>query len=313
MNIPNIQLQTLKAFEAAARLGSFERAAVELCVSNSAVSQQISKLEAKLNVQLFERLHRQVRLSAKGEKLAEALIPAFRLINDAVRATAEPVIESVRCLVYQTLAAKWLIPALPRLNELWPRLVAQFETGMTTVDFERTNIDLALRYGNDPWPNQKSVKLFDEMLVPICVPSIALHIRQHGLNDVCLIHSANRQNDWQEWFSRYPQHLTSRPRYRELGFSNSTLAYEAALTGNGVALVEILVAHGDLERGYLQIPFAAPLATGRGLYLLEPLGNKQTRAVELFYEWVVQEASQHDPVLARYVPSRPDTGGACDG
>lgn len=300
MSIPNVPLQTLRAFEAAARLGSFEHAAGELNITNSAVSQQIAKLEDKLGLALFTRQHRKVVLTTRGEALALALGDAFTQIFAALKAATEPEAESVRCLVYQTLAAKWLIPALSRLAARWPSLVVEFETGMKSVDFERTDLDLALRFGDDNWPGLRSHKLFDEVLIPVCTPAVAAALGASGLHEACLIHSANRAADWQKWFDAHPHHGMNKARARQLSFSNSTLAYEAAITGNGIALAEIIVAASDIANDKLVVPFKARLVTGRGLYVLEPQQSSSLQAVGLLRQWIIEESALHDVLAKAY-------------
>ncbi|WP_269140306.1 LysR substrate-binding domain-containing protein [Pseudomonas sp. Bc-h] len=121
-----------------------------------------------------------------------------------------------------------------------------------------------------------------------------------GLQEACLIHSTNRAADWQKWFDAHPHHGMHKARARQLSFSNSTLAYEAAITGNGIALAEVIVSAADIANDKLVVPFTARLVTGRGLYMLEPQQSPTLQAVGLLRQWIIEESALHDVLAQAY-------------
>lgn len=284
--IPNVSFSTLRMFEAAARLGSLKAAANELNITPSAVSQRVRLLEDQLGVAVFTRYYRRLELTETGASLCRVLTPAFADITSALNQIAmQQPSNTVRIAVYQTLASRWLVPMLPDLQTRSPGLSVEFETGMETVDFRNPKIDLAIRVSHGDFAGCSSMKLFDEVLAPVCTPDVAAQLgAADSLRQATLIYSSNRPNDWANWMDAtsmgtlYGKSL--------LQFPNSSLAIDAAINGVGVALSQVDLVRSELNSGALVTPFEFQWKTGRSYFLLSPLKRDLSAAAETFRIWL---------------------------
>ena len=286
----NVPLAALRVFEAAARHQSFRLAGAELHISGSAVSQQIAVLEAILRTRLFVRVNRGVVLSETGRTLAQSLRTTFHDIEKALIAAAPHLAtNTVRVAIYQTMASRWLISRLADLANHSPLLSVELETGMAEIDFAQSELDFAIRVGGGEWKNAIATKLFDEVLVPVCSPAFAARLGGvDDLNGVSLIHSLNRPHDWEAWLTAAGHGgIAGRSQLR---LANSSLVYEAAAAGAGVAMGQVKFVAGDLATGILVAPFALKVSTGRAYYLLEPTTRPARPASTAFRAWILRQS-----------------------
>lgn len=283
-------MSTLRVFESSARLLSFDKAGVELNVSASAVSQQIARLEGKLGLVLFERLHRRIALTDAGRALSRPLTSAFKTIDRALAVAYQSANkESVKLAIYQTWASRWLIPRLGEFSRAWPQLSVEFEAGMDDIDLEHSDVDFAVRWCSVDGVSAGAYKLFDEILVAVCSPSMAASLQHVAeLDAVSLIHSANRPDDWATWLAASGHagiHGSGR-----LKFSNTSLAIGAAVAGAGMLVGQVHLFLPEIESGALAMPFGLDVRTARGLYLLEAPSNEPKTSTTAFREWLLLEA-----------------------
>lgn len=285
-------LSSVKYIEAAVRLKSFELAAEELHVTSSAVSQQIAKVEQQLDVRLFNRTTRMVEPTAAAIDLAESLAQGLMLMDDALnKICSERAQGPVRLTIYQTWATRWLIPSLGRFYHAWPDVSVEFETGMQEVDFNRADTDFAIRQLDTDRPNLRVTPLFEPSYIPVCAPELAGRISSvEDLASVTLIASQNRLRDWPLWLSVCaPQLIHLQPK---LKFSNSTLAYQAAIAGAGVVIGQSHLLNSDIARGALRPLFGTAVAGRVSLSLVEPSDRKLRPAAKAFREWIISEAER---------------------
>lgn len=297
-------MSTLRVFEAAARLLSFDKAAAELHVSSSAVSQQIARLESKLGLVLFERLHRRIALTDAGRALSRPLTSAFRTIDRAlVVAYQSASKESIKLAIYQTWASRWLIPRLGEFSREWPLLSVEFKTGMDDIDLEHSDVDFAVRWCPVDSAEADAHKLFDEVLVTVCAPAVAARLPQiSDLDKTSLIHSANRPEDWNAWLTANNQagiHGSG-----SLKFSNTSLAIGAAVAGAGVLVGQVHLFLPELESGALTMPFASGVQTLRGLYLMAATTHAPKPSTAAFKEWIALEAGHASARAERWLPTQ---------
>ena len=233
-------LNGLRAFEAAARHLSFTDAATELNVTQTAVSHQIRRLEEQLGIRLFLRQNRALALTRE----AQAYLPAVRAaFDDLRRATARLVRPERDCvLVVSTmasLAAKWLVTRVAAFQDSHPGIEVRFTTSSHLVDFQREEVDLAVRYGRGSWPGVRAQWLMAEDIFPVCSPALlngAKPLRRpEDLAHHTLLHTTVLREDWQLWLTAagLPVSLALR---RGLSFDLSLMALQAAMDGLGVAL-----------------------------------------------------------------------------
>lgn len=167
-----LPLNGLRAFEASARHLSFTRAAIELCVTQAAVSQQVKSLEKRLGVALFQRLPRGLKITAEGEALLPTLTTSFdQMAITLDRIEAGQVRELLFLGVVGTFAVGWLLPRLPDFQQRHPFIDVRISTNNNRVDMAAEGLDLAIRFGSGSWHGTEASRLFDAPLSPLCTPN----------------------------------------------------------------------------------------------------------------------------------------------
>lgn len=285
-------LNALRAFEAVARTGSVGSAAEELSVTAGAVSRQLARIEADLNVVLLERDGRGLRLTAAGERCYAGLEPAFAQIARTVaqlhqrRRRDELVIA-----VEPVFAATWLVQRLDGFRRAVPHIDITIDASAQRADTRRPSADLMLDYGRlADVAGCECVKLIDEEIFPVCDHETAKRLQDtNGLKAVTLLHydAAPRSWDWPDWATwlQATGHdgidAARGPR-----FVAGTLVMDAARNGQGVALATTSIAHDDIETGRLVRPLPSSLATDCAYYLLIPEAKRQREDVTAFRTWL---------------------------
>src|SRR3954465_1511967 len=253
-------LKALSAFEAAARHGSFSRAAEELGVTPSAISHHIQKLEDFLGAQVFSRHAGRAVLTNAGRVYASEIERAFETIMGATRLVAP---QSQRDHLFiasgPSFAAKWLQPRIGNFIEQHPGIGIRLSTASDLRALETIRFDLAIAYGHPAVANGRQVEpLLAERLRPLCSPRLIeqVQLREPGdLSRVTLIHSSNALT-WTDYLRKVVG-ADVRARH-ELWFDRSTMAIDAAVEGLGVVLESELLAADELEKGTLVAPFHQP-------------------------------------------------------
>ena len=165
-------LNQLRAFEAAARHLSFSEAAEELFVTHAAVSHQVKALEDYLQTRLFDRLTRSIKLTEEAERYYQDARKALDLIEVATARFFEHRLEGVLKLsVAPSFATRWLLPRLGDFRKQYPQIEVELQPSIEVSDFGKSDLDVAIRHGKGRWAGSKSIKLFDEQLVPVASPA----------------------------------------------------------------------------------------------------------------------------------------------
>jgi len=291
-------LTALRAFEAAARSLSFQKAATQLFVTPAAVSHQVKRLEAYLGTELFERGHRAVMLTPQGATLAASLTEIFKMLDLALdpSAAAEP--DHLRVSTLESFAAKWLAPRLHRFHEAHPDIQVRVLTSDQLVDVGQDNVDVAIRYGLGTYPGVQVEKLMDAPVFPVCAPGTS---RKDGkpiaspadLAHVAFIHDQSAEGrpgvpDWAAWLQAVGLQGVS----ADAGpvFPSIYLAQEAAIHGHGVALGLAPLVEEDLRRGRLVRPSTGQLANAYAFWTVRPLAARRKSATDVFSHWLHREA-----------------------
>lgn len=256
-------LNALRAFEAAARLGGFARAAEELCVTPGAVAQQVKQLERWVGADLFERRAQGVVLTRLGREAGPRLGAAFDVMGAAVndlRRSAAP--ERVHIAASPAVAQLWLAPRLPDLRHRFPGLELSLTAMEQPPNMAREPYDIALFMS----PKDQGAALIIDQIRPACAPSMASRLlHPQDLQHVpCLTDSA-WSADWDLWLSA----LTPLPNVRLHGpsFSLYSLAVQEAVSGGGVVMGHEGLIATLIEQGKLVFPFRTRVATGLALCL----------------------------------------------
>ncbi|MHB2206409.1 LysR substrate-binding domain-containing protein [Methylobacterium sp. CM6257] len=244
----------LRAFEAAARLGSFARASEELHLTPSAVSHQIRALERWFGRPLFRRTNRQVTLTTDGQRLLAGLTDAFDAIEAACTELSPPPPSSLAVHCTPSFAAKWLGPRLPVFVEAHPSIAIRLSTSADPVDLGRhEEIDILIAYGRPPRGAGLTVEsLGPEEIAALCTPEVARAIGPVGPDTVerfTRLESSVSPVRWPEWFAR--NGLSMPAAAAGAAFDRGSLVISAAVQGLGVALETLRFAHDELGAGQL--------------------------------------------------------------
>lgn len=294
MKIP--PLNPLKVFEVVARTSNLTTAASELRVSQSAVSRQIAVLEEYLGVQLFTRERVGVRLTEVGEAYAQRIGPAFEDISEATKFITQKYSDNViRLRTYTTLTARWLIPRLPRFKVQYPDVEVMIENSSAPLDFGAEQCDLAIVFGDGNWPDADATLLLEDVIEPVCSPAFldAAHggVRLlEALRSKRLLVSKYRKQDWPAWLA-HAGLGDGFDKAEKMIFSSSILTWQAAMDGLGIAIGQSQMLDADIKAGRLVRPFASPLKTGKGHYLVTPSLQRYSGKIASFKDWLLHEAA----------------------
>jgi LysR family glycine cleavage system transcriptional activator len=281
-------LNALRAFETASRASSFTAAADDLCITQGAVSRHIQRLEQHLGVPLFERKHRQVRLTEAGSVYAKELHNAFDRIEEVTRRLTRPKRrQSIRLGLFPTIATGWLMRRLPEFHAAHPGIELHVTCKTDFVDGDRDHYDVVSARTPIANPDVEYQPIVDIVLRPLCSPALLDGpdpIRTPvDLGRFSTLHSINRRTDWDAWLA----HAGAGPLDpgKILLFENSVLAYHAAATGIGVAM-GISRFSQDASGGRLVEPFQIHLDTGQSYGLSWSRRITDRPAISAFRDWL---------------------------
>lgn len=293
MRMPS--LNALHAFEAAARHQSFVRAAAELHVTQGAVSRHVKLLEAELGTALFRRQSRGVALTAKCRALLPELTASFERIAQAARQVGDGGRE-LRIACPPTLGVRWLMPRIPRFQNLTPATRLSTTLFCTMEEFLQGGFDVGIiDYGqNLEFPvNIEAVLLREEALTPVCAPSLLKGDKPLSepadLARHVLLHPSPDRRDWRKWLRHagVPEALADTGQV----FHTLDMTASAAAGGLGVALADRNFIDDDLASGRLVMPFDIVLSEGTGYFLFTEKGRFAEPKIAAFRDWVLAEAA----------------------
>jgi DNA-binding transcriptional LysR family regulator len=289
-------MNNLLAFEAVARRRSFALAATELHLTASAISHQVSRLEAQLGVRLFERSAHGVRLSAGGERYLLRIGGALSAIAAATDDLRHGVSNSLYVHSAPSIASLWLMPRLHDFAQANPDISVDLSAAHTPSDFALGQADVDIRYGIPQWPDLEVVPLFEEPVLPLASPAF---IRTHRLRRVeqllavPLIQSNVSVVQWSDWFATF----SDRPAPDRFGlrFDRAQMSLEAAMQDLGVALESATIAGRYLAERKLKPVFAPDMAIRvKAHFLVYPARHAKRKPVASFLAWMRRQASTRD-------------------
>ena len=286
-------LAAVRVFEAAARLGSFTRAAAELGMTQAAVRYQIKVLEERVVAPLFLRTPRQVVLTEAGRRLSPAVSAAFdalRAAFEAFRDEADGGVLTVSCI--QSFAANWLTPRLGTFGAAHPGLAVQLNGDNRLTDFAREEVDAAIRSGAGGWPGLAAHELFPVRFAPLCSPDLLARLGPvEAAADLLRWPLLSAGDPWWElWFRRAGMHTPAGLATRQgLRFDSQRMDGTAALAGQGLAILTPALWAEDLASGRLVQPFPLVADDGRHYWLVYPEARRGSRKIRLFRDWLLDE------------------------
>ena len=284
----SLPLRAIAVFHAVARNGSLTRAADELCVTTSAVSQQIQNLEEHLGTTLLTKAGRGIVLTEAGERYFEMIADEVERISEAtlrIRGFRSRSVLVVRST--PSLATKWLRPRLGRFLDANPDIELRLNGTNEPTDFSREAVDVEIRHGEGRWPGLFVEGLAEESFLPVCSPLLATadSLTAGEVSRHRLIYSFKSQVQWPQWFA-----LAGVPpaeESRRVLFDRSHMSVDAAAEGMGVALESTLMMWRELCAGSVVCPVKSPppiqLTTQ---WIVCPLDHLHKRKVKTFIDWL---------------------------
>jgi len=287
------QLNSIRVFEAAARLSSFKAAAEELNVTPTAVSHQICNLEEKLGTRLFERKTRAVTLTPEGDKLAQVAHQSLQQIASTLEEISE--IQTVlKISTTASFAAMWLVPRLAHFQKIYPEIQVEIKTGEHLDDLQKDRrIDLAIRYGHHDESDESATKLVTEYFGVYATQDYLS--RCNNIKNATLIETQWQNKNlpsitWEQWLQKYDTN-TYAPKIRYFDQEHHVL--QAALAGQGVALVSSVLVQTALQQGWLLSYRNDCYLPGLTYYLLSSPYSKNLRKLAVFRDWLIEELSEN--------------------
>jgi len=282
-------LNDIKAFEAAARSGSFAAAGLELSVSPAAVSRMVHLLEERLGVALFERKANRLSLTSAGRAYQSGLTPIFdALASLTAQVTAPASLRVLTIGVGPTFAMRWLIPRLADFRKEEPAIDVRITTGGVAAPFG-DDWSCGITLGDGNWPGLVAEPLFAADLMPVCTPKLAASLKKPAdLKGPSLLRVAHSPDDWPSWLKAA---AASRITARGLEFQYYGQALQAASDGLGIAMGIRPYIDDDLAAGRLIAPFALSVPKGMRWYLLYRGFQADQRDFAAFRRWIIRAAA----------------------
>ncbi len=288
-----IPMRAILVFHTTARAGSITRAAEELSVTPSAVSQQIHSLETQLGVTLLSKKGRNVVLTEAGERYFWTITDEIERIAEATQAIRGfRTVTTLTVRATPTLSNKWLLPRLPSFLDRHPDIELRLDGTNEPTDFNRELVDIEIRHGDGRWPAFFVEGLTEESFFPVCAPSYAAaaSLEPAEIAERRLIHSVKSQVQWTRWFAL--ARVVSDKRWRRVLFDRSHMAIDAAVDGMGVALESNLMSWRELRDGRLVCPTRAPPAIRLTTqWIVCPTDHLRLKKVKLFLDWLRGESA----------------------
>ena len=289
-------LNAVRAFEAAARHGSFKQAAAELAVTHGAVSRQVALLEQWLGVPaLFRRLNRGVALTPDGDALLGECGPALDRIAAAARQhrarRGEAAARVLRVNALATFSLRWLLPRLGGFRERHPAIEVRLTTSNAPIDGLAEDYDVVIRGGPDSFHGFVSHPVVSERRLPVCTPAVARRQRLGGVADLeraTLLHVASMPRLWRDWLTE-AGHGGLQPG-ASVTLDHFYLSIQAAIDGLGVAMGPTALVGDALASGRLMTPFPEVSLPARSYFAYLPQAGPANPASTAFLEWLAEAA-----------------------
>lgn len=290
----------LMAFEAAARHGSFARAADELALTEGAISRQIARLETFLGVSLFDRVGNRVRLVPNGTQYATQVREVLdRLERDSQYLMGQPIGgESIDIAAIPTFATRWLIPRLKRFQDKHPNITVHLAERMEPFILAGSGFDAAIHFEHPAWAGMRTHRLLQEVLIPVCHPAFLTDDTTAILLDkLPRLHRRQNPEAWQLYAQETGIVLTN-PAVGAR-YDLHSMLIEAALAGLGVALVPRLYVEAELQQGRLAAPWPEGKTIAKNFCLVLPEQlNLREGPLRAFANWIRHEAEASEPTAS---------------
>lgn len=292
-------LAAIRTFEAAGRLQNFSRAAEELGLTQAAVSYQIRQLEDRLGRALFVREKGRVRLSETGQRLLPAISNAFATMGDAFAALGSDEADVLTINAATSFGGAWLSARIGGFQLQYPELAVRMSMSNELIDFDASNVDVAIRIGKGVWPGLRSDFLMRQYLAPIASPAF---IAEHDIREPADLLRVQRlaPNDswWTAWFALAGVETPPVPSRRGIELDSQLQEASAVQAGFGVAMMTPLYWQAELASGRMVQPFdTLYVSESSGMWLVHRDNRVGVRKIERFREWLHAEIGKDRHIL----------------
>lgn len=293
-------LNALRVFDSAARHLSFTKAAEELFVTQAAVSHQIKTLEEFLGLKLFRRRNRSLLLTEEGQSYYLDIKEIFSSINEATRKLlARSAKGALTVSLSPSFAIQWLVPRLSGFNQAYPGIDVRIQAVDREEDKLADDVDVAIFYGRGNWTGLRTDRLYAEDLIPVCAPSLLTGEKPlktpSDLIYHTLLHDTSRR-DWQAYVRQLEIQNQINVQQGPI-FSHSSMVIQAAVHGQGVALVNNVMARSEIESGRLVRPFQDVLVSKNAFYLVCQDSQAELGKIAAFRQWILSQAANEQEKL----------------
>lgn len=293
-------LNALRVFDSAARHLSFTKAAEELFVTQAAVSHQIKTLEEFLGLKLFRRRNRSLLLTEEGQSYYLDIKEIFSSINEATRKLlARSAKGALTVSLSPSFAIQWLVPRLSGFNQAYPGIDVRIQAVDREEDKLADDVDVAIFYGRGNWTGLRTDRLYAEYLIPVCAPSLLTGEKPlktpSDLIYHTLLHDTSRR-DWQAYVRQLEIQNQINVQQGPI-FSHSSMVIQAAVHGQGVALVNNVMARSEIESGRLVRPFPDVLISKNAFYLVCQDSQAELGKIAAFRQWILSQAANEQEKL----------------
>ena len=291
-------LAAVRTFEVAGRLQNFSRAAEELGFTQAAVSYQIRQLEERLGRALFVREKGRVRLSETGQRLLPAISNAFATMSDAFAALGSDETDVLTIDAMTTFGGTWLSARIGGFQLAYPDLAVRMSMNNELVDFDATNVDVAIRVGRGQWPGLRSDFLYRSHVTPMCAPAFLDANRIERPEDLLRVDRL-APNDpwWAGWLAAAGIDTVPPRQHRGIELDSQLQEASAVQGGYGIALMTPLLWRTELDAGRLVQPFATLYQPGTAHFLVHRENRVGVRKIERFREWLHAELDKDRHLL----------------
>lgn len=287
-------LSAIRAFEAAARHGSFTRAAEELGMTQAAVSYQVKLLEDRVGAPLFLRQARKVVLSEAGKRLAPSVSEAFQRLEAGFAAMRETADGVLSVTVIQSFATSWLVPRLGTFQMAHPDIAVRLDASGRMVDLTREEIDVGIRTGHGNWPGLKAHLLMPAEFTPLCSAEFLARAgplaSPADLLKVPLLDW--RDAWWRQWFALAGISDPQPALPSMIEADSQVMLGRAAVAGHGVAILTPAYFAAELAEGRLVQPFALIGRSEASFWLVYPQERQNVPKIRAFRAWILAEVKR---------------------
>jgi LysR family glycine cleavage system transcriptional activator len=285
-------LVSIRAFEAAARLGSFVKAALELDTTAASVSYHVRRLEEQIGVSLFVRHPQRVVLTEAGELIASEAIAAFAALRASFVRAVELDETRLRLTTLPSLGTSWLTPRLGRFRERHADVAVELDLSADAQELGAGRFDAAIRNGHGRWPGLRTVKLLPSLFMPLCAPALAPALADIADPARIRVPLLGRSDWWTLWYRALGRDDGPAPQRFGTNLSAEYLDIAAAIAGHGVAIGSPLLFHDDIAAGRLVPAHDAVASDGRAFWFTYPVARQSSAKLAKFRDWLVEEAGR---------------------